>query len=85
MERYDEIDIYCRRLGHYVPFKYCRMINEGLPCSRIMDCAFEKFPVQEFLKENYTEEELEKIFLPPENKISSLVDLIERARNLTAE
>lgn len=84
MQRYDETDLYCRKLGHYVPFKYCRSINEGLPCGKIMDCAFEKIPVQEFLKENYSGKELEKVFLPPENKIVSLLGLIDRARNLNS-
>lgn len=80
METYDKLEVYCRRLGHYVNFGYCRTCNNGLPCHKIMDCTFEKIPIQEFLAEKYTEEEIEAALAPPANKITSLIDLINRAK-----
>lgn len=83
METFDTAQIFCRKLGHYVPFKYCRSVNDSLPCGRIIDCTFEKFPVEEFLRKNFSAEEIEKAFNPPADKISSLVELIERAKKLS--
>jgi hypothetical protein len=36
--------------------------------------------VHEFLKDHYSQEELEKIFLPPKPKMDSLVEMVEKAR-----
>jgi hypothetical protein len=29
---------YCRRLGHEVPFRYCRLTADGRACSSILGC-----------------------------------------------
>ena len=68
-------------LGHHLGFSYCRTMNESLPCSKILDCWFETFAVQEFIEQNYTEEERQKIFAPPKPKITSLLEAIEKAKN----
>ncbi|MCU0822127.1 MAG: hypothetical protein MUC95_06605 [Spirochaetes bacterium] len=80
IESFDTIQTYCRKLGHYVPFKYCRTVNDSLPCHKIKDCAFEKLPVEDFLQAHYSKDDMEKIFNPPADKISTLIDLIERAK-----
>jgi len=36
--------------------------------------------IQTFLEDHYTEEELEKIFIPPKPKMESLVTLVEKAK-----
>jgi hypothetical protein len=80
MDTHDKEEGYCRTLGHYVPFIYCRTMKDGVPCHRILDCWFERFPVDEFLKAHYSQEEIASILEPPRPKISSLIDLIEKAR-----
>lgn len=80
MESHDQEEGYCRTLGHYVPFKYCRTMKDGVPCHRILDCWFERFPVEEYLREQYSEDEISRMLEPPKPKISSLLDLIEKAR-----
>ncbi len=80
MEKYDTIEIYCKSLGHYVPFKYCRSVKEGLPCHRIKDCTYEKIPIIDYLKENYSEEEMDAALAPPQNKMVTLIELIEKAK-----
>jgi len=79
-------DRYCRRcpkLGGPVAFSYCRSSGaSGLPCHKIMDCWWEVFDIHAFLKLNYAPEQL-KAFARrsiPEPKISSLIDLIAKAR-----
>ncbi|MEJ2354529.1 MAG: hypothetical protein P8Y62_01290 [candidate division WOR-3 bacterium] len=83
MDRYDKERIYCRKLGHWITFEYCRQENNGLPCHKIMDCWFEKLPIEEFLKENYTDEDISYIFKPSKQKITSLIELIEQAKKRT--
>ncbi len=34
----DETSRYCKRLGHPVPFKYCRLTATGIPCDSILSC-----------------------------------------------
>ncbi|MBN2160116.1 MAG: hypothetical protein JW807_12030 [Spirochaetes bacterium] len=80
-ESFDDKTGYCRSLGHYVPFQYCRTVNSGLPCSKIKDCWFEKLDIERFIGENYSKSEIEQIFTPRPEKISTLIDLINKAKD----
>jgi len=80
MDQYDKERIYCRRLGHWITFNYCRQENTGLPCRKIADCWFEKLKIKEFLKKNYKEEEISYIFEHSKPKLTSIVELIEQAK-----
>lgn len=70
-------------LGHAVNFLYCRTTAEGIPCRKIMDCWFETLPIKDYLEEHINQEQLKTLFNPPESKVSSLLDLIEKARQRT--
>ena len=73
--------IRCARLGHQINFSYCRSENMGVPCFKTLDCWYEHFPVQEYLRIELTPEEWEMIFdRPPKPKILSLVEMIEQAK-----
>ncbi len=78
---YDKEEGYCRMLGHFLSFEYCRSANKGLPCSRVLDCWFESFPIQEFINKNYSDEEQKKIFEPPKSKVLTLTEILEQAQN----
>ncbi|MBN1496696.1 MAG: hypothetical protein JXA07_08000 [Spirochaetes bacterium] len=80
-EQFDSKTSYCRSLGHHVPFRYCRTVNNGLPCRKIRDCWYEKIDIDGFIAQFYTESEHKQIFAPPAEKISSLIDLIRKARD----
>ncbi len=80
IEQYDEKEGYCKMLGHFLTFDYCRSSNKGLPCSKILDCWFQHFPVQEFISNNYSEEEQKQIFQAPKLKILSLGEILEEAQ-----
>lgn len=81
IEKYDDIEGYCRMLGHRLPFRYCRGVNDELPCRKVMDCWYDVFPVLEFLSENYTEEELDAAFgAQPKTRMASLIEIINRSR-----
>jgi hypothetical protein len=80
-EQFDNKTGYCRTLGHYIPFQYCRTVNEGTPCRKIKDCWFDKVDIEKFISENFSESDRERIFASPPEKISSLIDLINKARD----
>jgi hypothetical protein len=80
MDKYDKEKIYCRRLGHWITFNYCRRENNELPCRKILDCWFGKLSIEEFLKENYEEEQISYLFSSSKPKISSLIEIIEQAK-----
>jgi hypothetical protein len=85
-EQYDAKEGYCRMLGHTLSFRYCRAMNTGLPCHNILNCWFERFDIETFIAENYSEEELRDIFKPPKMKIATMVEVIDKVANAeTAE
>ena len=67
-------------LGHNILFEYCRTVKDSLPCSKIRDCWFEKIPVNDYLNECYSKEEIEKVLAPPRQKVVTLLELIEKAK-----
>ena len=82
IDQFDSNKIYCRKLGHFIEFSYCRACNNQLPCNLIADCWFEQIPVEQYLKENFTKKELEHVFHPPKSKMYCILDLIEKAKKI---
>lgn len=80
-DQFDDKSAYCRSLGHYVQLKYCRTVSDGLPCRKILDCWFEILDIGQFIKDNYTEEEQKRIFSPPTEKITTIIDLIQKIKD----
>jgi len=82
----DENKIRCPRLGHQISFSYCRSENKGLPCFKSLDCWFEHFPVEAYLRRELKPEEWDNVFnRPPKPKMLSLVELIEEAKKRKKE
>ena len=78
----DDYLIRCPRLGHQIGFSYCRRENMGKPCFKILDCWFQHFPVEDFLRRELSPEEWAEIIdRPAKSKVSSLIELIEQAKN----
>ncbi len=78
---YDELTARCPRLGHEVPFRYCRQAEIDRPCSRILGCWDRRIPVTDYLKKVFDEETLKQIFQPKKsNKIVSLVEEVRKHR-----
>jgi len=79
----DEYMIRCPKLGHQISFSYCRSENMGRPCFKVLDCWFQYFPVEEYLRNELTTEEWGIIFdTPVKSKIQSLMELIEQAKKI---
>jgi hypothetical protein len=83
-EKDNEVDAYplrCPKLGHTVTFAYCRSESKGLPCFKTLDCWFQYFPVEVYLRGRLTKEEWETSFERPRpTKVQSLIELIEAAK-----
>lgn len=73
----------CPRLGNTVPFHYCEICgNEQQPCFKILDCWWEYFDVVQYLRDNLHEDQFNRLMdARPKPKITSLIELIEKARS----
>ncbi len=77
----DNFQIRCPRLGDLISFSYCFTENNGLPCTKILDCWYQYFDVESFMREKLADDEWKKVFAAPvKPKIVSLVEMIEQAR-----
>lgn len=77
----DDYMIRCPRLGHPIAFSYCRRESNTLPCFKILDCWFQHFNVEEYLKTTLSSEEWAELFeRPSKTKVQSLIELIEEAK-----
>lgn len=77
----------CPRLGHDVRFAYCRTLEGATLCPRILDCWWETFEVESFLREQLSEEEFAALTRPgpAKPKVLSLLELIEQAKQTAAK
>jgi hypothetical protein len=78
-EAKDQLQLYCRSLGHRVPFEYCRSMNTALPCRSILACWQSVFPVEEFIRNFYLEEEIRAFLQPAKPKILQIYDSLVKA------
>ena len=68
-------------LGHVVAFSYCRSPGSAEPCRRILNCWWEEFDVEAFVRRHYGDEQIERFRRPRTDKVSTLMELIERAKS----
>jgi len=81
IEEYDNLITHCRMLGHEVPFSYCRQASADRPCRKILDCWFQTFDVVKFVQTYYTPDQIASFLAPPQPKLTSLIDIIQRAQS----
>lgn len=79
-EAHDALTSPCRLLGHTVAFSYCRSQALGQPCRQILNCWFERLPIEDFVRAEYGEAELVRLTQPAPPKLLTLIELIEQAR-----
>jgi len=86
IEEYDDLLIRCPMLGGEVPFRYCRTLNEELPCRKIIICWEFRIEIGKFLSEHYSLDQIEKALSPPtKTRIETIVELIEKAKKIKEE
>jgi hypothetical protein len=86
IEEYDALIIHCLQLGGEVPFKYCRTMNENLPCRRVMLCWEFRMEISKFLAAHYSIDQIQRALAPPtKTRLESILELIEKAKKTTQE
>jgi hypothetical protein len=81
VDKYDQLELRCSRLGGEVKFSYCRKEGGDLPCLRIITCWYPFFPVERHLKETMAAESWDTfVSQMPKDKITTLIELVEAAR-----
>ena len=81
MEKYEDLEIRCPKLGGQVTFNYCLQERGDLPCPRVITCWETFFPVEPYLKEKLTTEEWGRCFNhPSKDKISTIFEIVEAAK-----
>lgn len=76
-EPFDELEAYCRSLGHYVRFAYCRAAGGELPCARVRECWAGRVPVDGYLREHFTSQEIERAFAPRPGKLGTILGIVQ--------
>ena len=77
---YDSLERRCPTLGHQINFSYCRTVDLKLPCKKILDCWFQYFDIQDFVKLHYSEEVLQRLLALPKPKIFSILEIVEKVK-----
>ncbi len=54
-------------------------MNASLPCTRIIDCWKNIIPVNEFIGQNYTADEIALIYEPAQPKLVQIFELMKKA------
>jgi hypothetical protein len=86
IEEHDALIIHCLQLGGEVPFKYCRTMNEDLPCRRMMACWEFRMEISKFLAEHYSMDQIQRALAPPtKTKLESILELVEKAKKIKEE
>ena len=82
---YDGHSRRCPKLGHDVTFEYCRCEGGDLPCKTVLSCWWDRFDVPQYLHTHLSDEQIALLRQPKPDKLTSLVDLIEQARQRAAD
>ena len=86
IEEYDTLATYCPQLGGEVPFKYCRTVNEDLPCRRVVVCWEFRMEISKFLGQHYSIDQIQRALAPPnKTRIDTILELVENAKKLKEE
>ena len=82
-EEHDALVIYCSQLGGEIPFRYCRTVNENLPCRKIIVCWEFRIEISKFLGEHYSREQIQHALTPPtKTRLDTILELIEKAKKI---
>ncbi len=86
IEEHDALTIYCPQLGGEIPFRYCRTVNENLPCRKIVICWEFRLEISEYLGIHFSAEQLEHALAPStKTRLDTILELIEQAKKMTQE
>jgi hypothetical protein len=77
--QYDQVEhFWCPMLGQTIKFGYCRKMQAGLPCHRVLTCFQSHFPVEEFLDEHYSREQCQEFLAQPQSRLGRVMDTLDQ-------
>ena len=79
IDAHDHLQQHCRSLGHRVPFKYCRSVNSNLPCNKILECWKNIMPIDNFIRQHFTDIEMAAFLAPTKPKLVQIFELMKKA------
>jgi hypothetical protein len=83
---YDHLEQRCPKLGGEVTFAYCQREGGDLPCPRTISCWQPYFPVETYLRARLTQQLWDRFLSQrPQEKVVTLIELIEAAKNRTQD
>ena len=83
IEEYDALIIYCPQLGGEIPFRYCRTVNEDLPCRKIMVCWEFRIEISKFMGEHYSMDQIQCALTPPtQTRLDTILEIVEKAKKI---
>ena len=81
IEDQDTLIIRCPQLGGEIPFRYCRTVNEDLPCRRIIGCWEFRIEITQFLNQHYSLDQIQRALSPPfKTRLETILELVEQAK-----
>ena len=86
LEEHDALIIRCPQLGGEIPFRYCRTLNENLPCRRIVVCWEFRVEISKFLGGHYSVDQIQCALAPPtQTRLDTILEIIEKAKETKEE
>lgn len=80
LDSHDQVQhFWCPMLGQTMLFGYCRKMQHGLPCHRVLTCFDPHFDVRAFIEENYTPEQREQFLAQPKSRLERILDAADAA------
>lgn len=81
IDHYDAVQhFWCPQLGQTINFAYCRKVQGGLPCARVLTCFAPHFDVAGFIEEHYTPQERDSFLAPAQGRVERVLDTLDRVR-----
>ena len=77
LDIHDQVShFWCPLLGQPMSFGYCRSMQNGLPCHRVLTCFEPHFNVAEFLEQNYSLEQREQFLAPAKGRMETVAEAL---------
>ncbi len=80
-DMYDDEEIRCRKLGHSLTFRYCRMEGVDEPCGKIIDCWISRVRILDYLNQQFGTNFLREFAnRPKKDRLSLILEVLDREK-----
>jgi len=78
MDKFDDNERYCPKLGQFVKFSYCRIEKLDKPCDKIAFCWENKAEIKDFIKKNFQIDKSKDLSNNGKTKVNLIFDIINK-------